>query len=70
MNRARTIAAWTLLAGSVIGWPLGALTVFRDEPHGVLGLSFLAIIIECASLLTAAQVRETQADSSDQPGPR
>lgn len=58
MRRARTIAAWCLLVGSIIGWPVGALTVFRDEPQGILGLSFLAIIIECASLLTASQVHE------------
>lgn len=49
-----------LLAGSIIGWPIGALTIFRDEPQGVLGLSFLAIIVECASLLTASQVHEDQ----------
>ncbi len=61
MRRARTIAAWCLLIASIIGWPVGALTVFRDEPQGVLGLSFLAIIVECASLLTASQVREDQA---------
>jgi uncharacterized membrane protein YfcA len=60
VKRARTIAAWVLLVASVIGWPIGALTVFRDEPQGVLGLSFLAIIIECASLLTASQVHEDQ----------
>ena len=63
IRRARTIAAWTLLVGSIIGWPVGALTVFRDEPQGVLGLSFLAIILEAASLLTSSQVREEQADS-------
>lgn len=58
MRRARTIGAWALLAAAIIGWPIGALTVFRDEPQGILGLSFLAIIIECASLLTASQVHE------------
>lgn len=61
--RARTVAAWVLLIGAVIGWPLGALTVFRHEPQGVLGLSFLAIIIESASLLTSSQVRESQETS-------
>jgi uncharacterized membrane protein YfcA len=65
-RRVRTIAAWVLLIGSTIGWPLGALTVFRHEPQGVLGLSFLAIIIECGSLLTASQVREAQSDDQQQ----
>ncbi len=58
MRRARTVAAWVLLIGSIVGWPATALTVFRDEPQGILGLSFLAIILECASLLTSSQVHE------------
>jgi hypothetical protein len=63
--RARTVAAWVLLAGSIVGWPVTALTVFRDEPQGVLGLSFLAIIIEAASLLTSSQIHEEQKESGD-----
>lgn len=65
MRRARTVAAWVLLIGSVIGWPLTATTVFSDEPQGVLGLSWLAIIISSAELLTASQVHEDQADSEE-----
>lgn len=70
MRRARTIAAWILLIGSIIGWPLGALTIFRHEPQGVLGLSFLAIIVECGSLLTASQVHEDQAGDNQTGGDR
>ncbi len=66
MRRARTIAAWTLLAGSIIGWPISALWLARDEPQFVLGLGFLAIIIESASLLTASQVHEDQAEQASQ----
>ncbi len=58
MRRARTVAAWVSLLGSIIGWPVTALTVFRHEPQGILGLSFLAIILEAASLLTSSQVHE------------
>ncbi len=65
MRRARTIAAWVLLIGSAIAWPVTALTVFQDEPQGVLGLSFLAIIIEAASLLTSSQVHEEAAKGND-----
>jgi hypothetical protein len=65
MRRARTIAAWILLIGSVIAWPVTAVTVFRDEPQGILGLSFLAIILEAGSLLTSSQVHEEQGRSSD-----
>ena len=62
MNRARTIAAWILLVGSAIGWPLSMFTLARDEPPFVLSLSWLAIVIEAGSLLTASQVRENQKD--------
>lgn len=65
MRRARTIAAWILLIGTAIGWPVGALTIFRHEPQGVLGLSFLALIVEAGSLLTASQVHEDQAKEGD-----
>lgn len=60
--RARVYIAWALLIGSIIGWPLAALTVARDEPQFVLGLSFLAIIIESGTLLTASQVHRDQED--------
>jgi hypothetical protein len=61
-KRVRTIAAWVLLVGSTIGWPVSMLTVARNEPVFVLSLSWLAIIIESGSLLTTSQVRETQGD--------
>lgn len=60
MNRARTVVAWILLIGSIIGWPLSMFTLAADEPPFVLSLSWLAIVIEAASLLTASQVREDQ----------
>ncbi len=65
MRRARTIAAWILLVGSIVGWPVTALTVLRDEPQGILGLSFLAIILEAGSLLTSSQVHEEQGRGGD-----
>jgi hypothetical protein len=46
MVRARRLVAWTMLVGGIVGWPLSALTVAKDEPQFVLGLSFLAIIVE------------------------
>jgi len=63
VNRARTIAAWSLLAISVIGWPLSAATVFRHEPQGVLGLSWASIILQAAELLTSSQLHEKQDDT-------
>ncbi len=58
MRRARTIAAWILLVGAMVGWPASMLTVAKGEPPFVLSLSWLAIVIEAASLLTASQVHE------------
>ena len=62
MKRARTIAAWILLVGSLVGWPASALTVAKDEPAFILGLSWLAILIGAAELLTGSQIRENQDD--------
>jgi len=36
--------AWICFLGGIISWPLTAVTVFKNEPQGILGLSFLAII--------------------------
>lgn len=63
--RVRTVAAWILLVGSVAGWPIAALTFAADEPPVVLGLSFMAIIVESASLLTASMVHQEQKDGGD-----
>jgi len=63
VKRARTIVAWILLVGACIGWPVSALTVAKDEPQFVLGLSWLAIVLESASLLTSSQVHEDQEET-------
>lgn len=59
-RRARTIGAWILLVASIIGWPVSALTLAKDEPQFVLGLSWLAITLTCADLLSTSQVHEEQ----------
>lgn len=58
LRRARTIGAWVLLGGSLIGWPVSALTVASGEPPFILGLSWLAIILTSADLLSTSQVAE------------
>jgi hypothetical protein len=58
MRRARTIGAWCLLIGAIIGWPLTQLTIAKDEPPFTLGLSWLAIILTAADLLSTSQVHE------------
>ena len=58
--KARLIAAWVLLIGSAIGWPLSALTVFADEPQGILGLSWLAIFLTAIDILSTTDVRNQE----------
>jgi hypothetical protein len=62
VRRARTVASWVLLIGSIIGWPLSQLTIARDEPPFTLGLSWLAIILTAADLLSTSQVHEEQGE--------
>jgi hypothetical protein len=64
--RIRTIAAWALLVGSAIGWPLSAVTWARHEPQFILGLSWLAIILTAADLLSTSQVYENQNAEEDE----
>jgi hypothetical protein len=52
-----------LLALSVLGWPLSALTLARDEPQTVLGLSWLAISVTCLDVLFTSQVKADQDDT-------
>jgi hypothetical protein len=57
-RRLRTVAAWVLLIGAIVGWPASQLTIARDEPPFTLGLSWLAIILTAADLLSTSQVHE------------
>ena len=59
-RKARTITAWILLVGSLIGWPVSALTWAHGEQQFILGLSWLSVILQCAELLTSSQVHEEQ----------
>lgn len=58
--RWRIRLAWVLLIGSVIGWPLSALTLAKEEPQFVLGLSWLAITLTALDLLFTTDVRDQQ----------
>ena len=64
LRRARTIFAWVLVIGSLIGWPVSALSWAKDEPPFVLGLSWLAIVLTALDLLTSSQVHEEQGEGS------
>jgi len=46
--------------GSIIGWPVSAFTFARHEPKAVLGLSWLAITLTAADILSTSTVRRNQ----------
>jgi hypothetical protein len=55
--------AWILLVGSLIGWPVSALTWARHEPQFVLGLSWLAISLTALDFLKNSRAhRDLKAD--------
>lgn len=54
--------AWVLLVVSIVGWPLSAFTIFRDEPQGILGLSWMAIALTAVDILSTQDVRSKQED--------
>lgn len=60
----RRRAALALVAVSIVGWPVTALTVARNEPQIVLGLSWLAITISALDVAATADVR-TEQDQED-----
>jgi hypothetical protein len=60
VTRFRIIAAWVLLVGSLIAWPISQVTWAKDEPPFILGLSWLAIVLTAADLLSTQDVRHTQ----------
>lgn len=53
----RVWGASVLLVASIIGWPITAMTVFKEEPQGILGLSWLAIILTMLDVVLTADVR-------------
>jgi uncharacterized membrane protein YfcA len=65
LRRVRTRAAWILLLASVVGWPVTAVLQWLGVPvfeQTMLALSWLAVIIVCADLLTTSQVHEEQGE--------
>lgn len=60
LTRLYLIASWTMFAGCIIAWPITAMTVFKEEPQGILGLSFLALIYASIGNVIAADIRRHQ----------
>ncbi|MCA1570831.1 MAG: hypothetical protein LC798_11040 [Chloroflexi bacterium] len=64
--KARVWLAWALLVGSLVGWPISALTLAREEPQFVLGLSWLAITLTALDVLFTTDVRSQQDKDADE----
>lgn len=62
-HRAEVTLAWALLIGSLVGWPLSALSFAKDEPQFILGLSWLAITLTAMDLLKSSRVHRDQEES-------
>lgn len=69
-RRIRVALAWVFLVGSLIGWPASMLTLAKDEPPFTLSLSWLAISLAAAELLTSSQVHEEQGEQKDDTRPQ
>lgn len=69
IHRAEVALAWTLLIGSLIGWPITAYTVARNEPQFILGLSWFAITLTAMDLLKSSRVHRDQEEKAS-PGER
>ncbi len=58
--RWRRRAAGLLVVVTVCGWPITALTVAKDEPQFVLGLSWMALTLTGLDILATSDVRAEQ----------
>jgi len=59
-NRVLIWFAWLCLVVSILGWPASALTIAKDEPPFVLGLSWFAIIQGSFIFLVQTYVKKSQ----------
>lgn len=62
--QARRIAAFIILGICVVAWPITSMTVFSHEPQGILGLSWMALILTALDILATTDVRK-QHDEED-----
>lgn len=62
----RRRAALVLVVVTLLGWPLSACTVAKEEPPFILALSWLAIAITALDVAATTDVRkEQEGDAGD-----
>lgn len=62
-RKIRVILGWVLLVAAIIGWPLSAFTLAKTEPQFVLGLSWMAIILEAMNLINTSEIHKEQGEA-------
>lgn len=60
--------AYALLVLSLVGWPVSALTLARDEPPFILALSWLAISITALDAVFTSRVHAVAEQQDDEDG--
>lgn len=46
---------WAMVIISLIGWPISMFTIFKNEPPGILSLSWAALLFSGYSAVVAAR---------------
>ena len=65
LHRLEVGFGWGLLLVSLVGWPLSALTLAKDEPQFILGLSWLAISFTAWDIVKTSRVQVTADQRED-----
>lgn len=60
LHKLEVVFAYALLIGSLVGWPISALTVAKAEPQFILGLSWLAIALTALDFLKNSRIHRDQ----------
>lgn len=63
--KVRLYAAWALLVGSLVLWPVSMVTFAKDEPRAILSLSWFAITITAWDVVSTASVRVKQEEDEE-----
>lgn len=56
----RVKASWGLFFFCLVAHPISSLTIFSEEPQGVLALSWAAIEITAINIIVTTDVRKKQ----------
>ena len=58
--RAWTALGWILFIVSLIGWPITAFTIAKNEPQVILAISWVALQLAALNILVTAHTQKAQ----------